>query len=222
MSAEREDFLLRWSRRKLLLPGGKAATGDATPALAPKPQRESEPTLTDEEIAALPKIEDLTAETDITAFLQNGVPAILRKAALRRVWTLDPNIRDYRSEAREYAYDWNVPGGVPGNGPLLPTDDVEAMLRQVFGDVDPTRESGRTNDAVLCSSELPVVSEDSPSAYSNTVQYEATSSSNVAGLTGTQTGVREVSTGVGLQENNSAASPSAPAPRRRHGGAAPV
>ena len=52
------------------------------------------------------------------------------------MWSLDPAIRDYVGEAREYAYDWNVPGGVPGNGPLLPTDDVGAMLGRIFGESD--------------------------------------------------------------------------------------
>ena len=45
----------------------------------------------------------------------------------------DPRLRE---RSREYAYDWNVPGGVPGNGPLLPTDDVGAMLGRIFGDDD--------------------------------------------------------------------------------------
>ncbi len=50
------------------------------------------------------------------------------------MWSLDPGIRDFVSEAREYAYDWNTPGGVPGLGPLLPSDDVKAMLARLFRD----------------------------------------------------------------------------------------
>jgi Protein of unknown function (DUF3306) len=165
MSAEREDsredFLARWSRRKLEMrraaeevsPPGPAqeilpqetepqeteASGTKTGTAAPV-----EPELTAEEIAALPKIEDLTADSDIAVFLRKGVPEMLKNAALRRMWLLDPTIRDYVGEAREYAYDWNMPGGVPGNGPLLPSDDVEGMLRQIFGDraAEPVAQAG--------------------------------------------------------------------------------
>jgi hypothetical protein len=92
--------------------------------------------LSPEELALLPNIEDLTPDADVTVFLQKGVPARLRNAALRRMWALDPAIRDYVSEAREYAYDWSVPGGVPGTGPLLESDDVAAIVRQAMGGPD--------------------------------------------------------------------------------------
>ncbi len=84
--------------------------------------------------ADLPSLDALTPETDLTPFLRSGVPSALRNAALRRMWSLDPSIRDFVSEAREYAYDWNTPGGVPGLGPLLPSDDVKAMLGRLFRD----------------------------------------------------------------------------------------
>ena len=85
-------------------------------------------------LADLPSLDALTPETDLTPFLRSGVPTALRNAALRRMWSLDPGIRDFVSEAREYAYDWNTPGGVPGLGPLLPSDDVKAMLARLFRD----------------------------------------------------------------------------------------
>jgi len=138
------DFLSRWSRRKLQgepeapaaeLPAPLPAVVPGEPAPADAPQESD--ALTPEEIEALPKVEEITPETDITAFLRKGVPEFLKNAALRRVWSVDPAIRDYVSEAREYAYDWNVPGGVPGNGPLLPSDNVGDMLRQIFGDGPP-------------------------------------------------------------------------------------
>jgi Protein of unknown function (DUF3306) len=125
------DFLSRWSRRKL----DTRAPPESTPEPQPDPAP-AEPDLTPEEIAALPKPDELTPETDLTVFFRKGVPELLRNAALRRMWSLDPAIRDHVGDARDYAYDWNVPGGVPGNGPLLPTDDVDAMVRQVFGERD--------------------------------------------------------------------------------------
>jgi hypothetical protein len=70
----------------------------------------------------------------LTRFLREGVPQALRNAALRRMWSLDPAIRDAVGHARDYAYDWNTPGGVPGSGALLPGDDVGALVRQVFGE----------------------------------------------------------------------------------------
>ena len=135
-----EPFLSRWSRRKQEIAKAEAsrpAPSEREPEAAAEPAShaaatEEAPALSAEEIAALPPIEEMSADSDITAFLRKGVPDLLRKAALRKAWALDPTIRDYVSEAREYAYDWNVPGGVPGNGPLLPTDDPQAMLERTF------------------------------------------------------------------------------------------
>ena len=152
-----DDFLSRWSRRKLEVrrEEDEEAPAPETPAEPPPVEEDAE--LSPEELAALPKIEELTPETDITVFLRKGVPQMLRNAALRRMWSLDPAIRDYVSEAREYAYDWNVPGGVPGAGPLLPTDDPQAMVERLFtkwrsaddpGD-DPVEEGGRALDRDL-------------------------------------------------------------------------
>jgi Protein of unknown function (DUF3306) len=145
--SENEAFLVRWSRRKRQAEKAKTeglvkavsnedVSGSLmTPELAHSTNRSGEPVpeLSAEEIALLPRVEDLTAETDVTQFLRKGVPMGLRNAALRRMWALDPAIRDYVSEAREYAYDWNVPEGVPGSGPLL-TQDVDAMVRRITSD----------------------------------------------------------------------------------------
>lgn len=142
-----ENFLSRWSRRKdEARRAGRSATqqsgdpGGAKPEVAQpradNPEtRDAEPALTPEEIAALPKIDELTADTDITAFLRRGVPEGLRNAALRRMWTLDPAIRDFVGHARDYAYDWNTPGGVPGSGTVR-SDEAMAMVRHVFGERD--------------------------------------------------------------------------------------
>lgn len=102
--------------------------------------------LSEEEIAALPPIEGLGPASDIAPFLRAGVPRLLRNAALRRVWEVDPAIRDFVDDAREYAYDWNAPGCVPGLGPLQPCDDVKAMVRRIFdrageAEAEPTAES---------------------------------------------------------------------------------
>jgi hypothetical protein len=127
-----EAFLDRWSRLK---------QESRRQADVPREQSESpwaaaddaEHVLSPEEIAALPRIEALTAASDVTVFLRPGVPEALRKAALRRAWLVDPAIRDFVGHARDYAYDWNVPGGVPGHGPLEAIDDVVAMVDRVLG-----------------------------------------------------------------------------------------
>src|SRR5215213_2775511 len=136
------EFLSRWSRLKEEArrsergpqPDAAEASAEAPPLEADPASVLSEAELTPEELAALPKVEEITAASDISGFLRRGVPDALRNAALRRMWTLDPAIRDFVGEARDYAYDWNTPGGVPGAGALDPADDVAAMVRGIFGD----------------------------------------------------------------------------------------
>jgi hypothetical protein len=145
-----ENFLSRWSRRKGAV---RAADAPDRPSLAPADPTEGEAAaeaaapddrqvvdagsgdaLTTDEIARLPSVDELTAEMDLSVFLRKGVPHALRKAALRRMWSLDPTIRDFVSEAREYAYDWNVPGGVPGSGGALPpADEIRKLAEQIVG-----------------------------------------------------------------------------------------
>jgi hypothetical protein len=148
-----DDFLARWSRRKS--EAKQAAPAPVEEALDEAPV-DLEPThgdgaaagpvaqlgeapdapveITAEEIAALPPVESLSSASDLAPFLRRGVPMLLRNAALRRMWTVDPAIRDFLNDAREYAYDWNTPGGVPGLGPMSATDDVKAMVRRIFND----------------------------------------------------------------------------------------
>jgi hypothetical protein len=140
---EEKNFLSRWSRLKREAEAKRPAALDTSvPSDAGGPEtgvgavednQLGLPDLTAEELAALPRLEDITPETDLAPFMRVGVPAGLRNAALRRMWALDPAIRDRVGDALEYAYDWNVPGSVPGSGPLLPVDDVAAMLRSIAG-----------------------------------------------------------------------------------------
>ena len=152
-----ETFLSRWSRRKQQArqskgavdgsAAGPTASGgrnarDPVPVAghssAPGPEggEITETEITAEELARLPAIEELSAESDLAQFIRKGVPVALRNAALRRIWALDPKIRDYVGEARDYAYDWNAPGGVPGSGPLA-EHDIPGLLRRVIGDSEP-------------------------------------------------------------------------------------
>ncbi|MFN4058023.1 MAG: DUF3306 domain-containing protein [Roseinatronobacter sp.] len=131
---EEDSFLSRWSRRK-----AEARLEEAAPVPAPAPAPEPEPapkpapdTITPEELAALPKIEELVAGTDIRGFLRPGVPVALKNAALRKMWMLTPAIRDYRDPAVDYAWDWNTPGGVPGDGVGPSAERAAQMLRDLI------------------------------------------------------------------------------------------
>lgn len=135
MSDREEGFLSRWSRRKRQAAEGRPAEPEAapqTPEIPPAPAPESaEPEAPAFDPASLPPIESLTAGSDITAFLRKEVPAALRQAALRRIWTLDPAIRDYVGPA-EYAWDFNAPDGVPGFALSL-DGDAKRLLAQAMG-----------------------------------------------------------------------------------------
>jgi len=99
---------------------GPVAVGDATQEV-------------EFDLSSLPKLEELTGTTDITAFLRKGVPEHLRNEALRKSWALDPAIRNYVNPALDYAYDWNTPGGVPGSSEIGSGMDVARLVSQIMG-----------------------------------------------------------------------------------------
>src|SRR4051812_21688846 len=102
-----KGFLARWSQRKqeakeeTRQPERGAPVADAESAAAPAAEAEAAPEF---DLSTLPSLDELTSETDITAFLRKGVPEHLRNAALRKSWALDPAIRNYVNPALEYAY----------------------------------------------------------------------------------------------------------------------
>jgi hypothetical protein len=64
--------------------------------------------------------------------MQAGVPQALRRAALARIWSLDPAIRDFR-EMADYDWDFNTPGGAPGYGPLRAgAEEIERWLARIL------------------------------------------------------------------------------------------
>jgi hypothetical protein len=126
MSGE-EGFLSRWSRRKRAV----AAEPEEAPAPSPPTALPDAPEVPAFDPASLPPLDSLTAASDFTAFLRAEVPAVLRHAALRRAWTLDPAIRDFIGPA-DYAWDYNAPDGVPGFALEL-GGDVKRLLAQAIG-----------------------------------------------------------------------------------------
>jgi hypothetical protein len=131
-SDDGKSFLSRWSQRKqeAKQPDRDAPAPDAAAPAARVAESEAEPEF---DLSSLPKLEDLTATTDITAFLRKGVPESLRNAALRKAWALDPAIRNYVNPALDYAYDWNTPGGVPGSSEVGAGMDVARLVSQIMG-----------------------------------------------------------------------------------------
>jgi hypothetical protein len=138
--SEGEGFLSRWSRRKrgaavAAPPSAPAAPPEAAPPEAAAAPSGAPPAF---DPASLPPLESLTAESDFAAFLRDEVPAALRRAALRRAWTLDPSIRDFVGPA-DYAWDYNAPGGVPGFSLEVPKD-LERLIAQAIGSGPPAAE----------------------------------------------------------------------------------
>ena len=141
---EPENFLTRWSRRKLDAEEATAPTAEATPQTTDKPAENAEVVKTGVaqvqnasapafDPATLPSLDSIGAETDITAFLKAGVPGDLRLAALRRAWVADPAIRDFRGLA-ENDWDFTVPNEAMGFGTIDPGFDTKKMLADVFGE----------------------------------------------------------------------------------------
>jgi hypothetical protein len=137
MAGDDEGFLARWSRRKHEAETTAPESGEPTPAPeAPDHPPTSEPPDVADIVAKLPPIEEITATTDIRAFLSPGVPSELRLAALRRVWSADPAIRDFIGLA-ENQWDFNAPDGVPGFGSLVDPEQVRQLLAKVVGGDEP-------------------------------------------------------------------------------------
>jgi hypothetical protein len=127
-----KNFLARWSQRKheAKQPDRDAPTANSDAPSGPVAESE---VVQEFDLSSLPKLEDMTATTDITGFLRKGVPEHLRNAALRKSWALDPAIRNYVNPALDYAYDWNTPGGVPGSSEIGSGMDVARLVSQIMG-----------------------------------------------------------------------------------------
>lgn len=145
-----DGFLGRWSRRKRA-----AAAEQVTPPTAqpPVPTPASEPTLPPEpepELVEPPSLDLVDKDFDLAHWLKQNVPESWKRAALRRAWESDPAISGYLDPARDYALDWNTPGGAPGYGPLSASDNVEEMIANIFGkQPEPPAESAATDSAAV-------------------------------------------------------------------------
>jgi Protein of unknown function (DUF3306) len=134
-----EEFFARWSRRKREAKAAGEAPpptepADETPDPAPSATADN-PVDAEVDLSSLPPIESITAATDVTAFLRQGIPPELGRAALRRAWAADTAIRDFVGLA-ENAWDFNDPHAMPGFGPLdCSEEQLAALVDTIVGGV---------------------------------------------------------------------------------------
>lgn len=218
MTSERETFLARWARRKREAAptarsepegaGTEDRLGEASDADGPSasPEEAAQPAPAPIDPASLPTIEGISAETDIRAFLQPGVPPDLSRAALRRAWAADPAIRDFVGLA-ENAQDFNAPDAIVGFGPLQASEQVMRMVDAVVGERPPTAD----NAAAACSGD-PVADAAPHNALSKTQEHRPPGESEGAPVRQTKERAAAPQTDRDQQSNT----------RRRHGGALPA
>jgi len=237
-----ENFLSRWARKKRDAAEdaalGAGVSGNASPpaeaavAYPPVSPENTEPAEPPFDPASLPSLDSIGAQTDIRAFLQADVPPDLVRAALRRAWTADPAIRNFKG-LQENDWDFNDPNSMFGFGELGPDFDVKRMLASVFGEGPEKTESPSTADEVApesasvsdeesvikdrqqveCAQTLPEINDGTAKGLDRT---DATSSASVAAVD-----TVGLATDAATQQG-APASTTAPSIRtRRHGGALP-
>jgi hypothetical protein len=122
MAEEDRKFLTRWSRRKEeAREGGEAPADDPSTAGDGGAVESDSPDLPEaapdeaEILARLPDIDSLDENSDFSVFLAEGVPAAIRRRALRKLWRLNPifanldGLNDYDEDFTDAA---NVVEGV--------------------------------------------------------------------------------------------------------------
>ena len=217
MGAEDQAFLARWSRRKRAAASAKRAQQAAEKAEAPPaPARSDVPPSPETaepaiDLANLPPIESIGAGSDIRAFLAPGVPLDLARAALRRVWSTDPAIRDFIGLS-ENSWDFNAPDAIPGFGSMS-ADDARRLLAHLTGEPKPPVESDSISEPPYEPASTVVASSpptDKVPAVEPRVAFD--------------TAHRAESSDVAMQHDTGRPDPGPAPPRppkRRHGGALP-
>ena len=96
----KDGFIERWSRRKRTARRPRAEEGHAdqtaqapagaAPAVEPPAGPPSEAAGDPEVVARLPDLDSLDDASDFSVFLEEGVPDVIRRKALRKLWRIDP------------------------------------------------------------------------------------------------------------------------------------
>jgi hypothetical protein len=158
--SQRENFLKRWS--KLKVASRAPSAGEAIEARAQRSldnERAIETTTDDTadarttgplpqgpegaaasrepfDLASLPPLDSIGAESNVAAFLRPEVPPELARAALRRAWTSDPAIRDFVGLV-ENGWDFNDPSAMAGFG-TLSAEEVARLAATLIGSAPAT------------------------------------------------------------------------------------
>lgn len=217
--SEDEGFLRRWSRRKQAasLPPAHRDSSEhpAEEPVVGGPQPDALPSEASVDLSSLPSIDAIGADTDIRGFLQKGVPLDMTRAALRRVWSEDPAIRNF-IEVAENQWDFATGSDIPGFGPLDAGTDVRRMVADIVGDLgDRKAEPAEPRALPAEAPELPVA-QDVPAVEPEPVA--SLPSSGEEALDGGQDAKSNHL--MAGQEANAGPGQSAGSPRR-HGGALP-
>jgi uncharacterized protein DUF3306 len=214
--SDHDNFLSRWSRRKRGSDADKPPiekSGEPSDGRAALPQDQTRHVIPKDDagapafdVTSLPPIESIEAGTDLSAFMQKGVPAALRHAALRRAWTADPAIRDHMGLTENF-WDAAGPDGVMGFGELDPGIDVNRMVSELFGETTADKSGPEQHDSA-------------------NVPEQLEKNSKVPGDPGRTAGVPPLQSAPQKDENGAtqkrvAQEPSMQKITRRHGGAMP-
>lgn len=222
--SQSDDFLSRWSRRKQQAAKGAASLTDkdkaekADKAVASATDTgepaETEPLF---DLSKLPSLDSIGPNSDVSLFMQPGVPASLSRAALRRAWSADPVIRDFIGLS-ENAWDFTKPDSMAGFGPLLPTDDVKKLLANIIRDNEVAEEQAPAT--ALQQPDTEVRDEAAVSQEAEINRDFVTG--DVASQAQPEDASRCTKKDPALQQETRADEASDAAPKRRHGGALPT
>ena len=185
-----EGFLSRWSRRKRQVEIDPPEPEEPAEAGALEPAGDPEPELVDEELEAnrlaaeAIDIESLGKDDDFSVFLKRGVPELLRRTALRKMWRTDPvfanldGLNDYDTDFRNPAHSvykslWQVGRGFLSQGEQKlqqesgrlsrPAEEVEeelAATQEVSEDATATDTSDAAEVEQPAEGETPVATEE--------------------------------------------------------------
>ena len=105
MTEDREPFLDRWSRRKT------EEREAAKEAQAPEQPPAAPPANVEDTLPALPKIDELTPQSDFRPFMNAGVDPLTRRAALKKLFAdAHFNVPDpYEAYSEDYTVGEPIP-----------------------------------------------------------------------------------------------------------------
>jgi hypothetical protein len=135
--SDEKSFFARWSRRKHyahLETNERSKSEGCGAVLVPKLSAASLTQASPFDAATLPAIDSIGPGSDIRSFLEVGVPPDLTRAALRRVWSTDPAIRNFVGLS-ENSWDFNAPDAIPGFG-AIDAESATHMVARILGQPD--------------------------------------------------------------------------------------